>query len=137
MGNALASKEQAKFTEQRLKDFEVGAEAYAYYRLLCGYTHAGASVVDQYLEEAAEGDANAFSLLTEPREAIPANVIVALTGCCLIWAGSAVRYISGDRIRRRQELRDAAAEFGTVPELRLSFAAQDRQGRQPKAVVRR
>ncbi|MDO3648672.1 DUF5677 domain-containing protein [Nocardia mangyaensis] len=128
-GNALTSKEQAQFIEQRLKDFDVGAEAYAYYRLLCGYTHAGASVVDQYLEEAAEGDAGAFTLLTEPSEAIPADAIVALTGCCLIWAGSAVRYISDDRIRRRQELRDAAAEFGIVPDLRLSFAAQDRQGR--------
>lgn len=47
-----SSRDQAKFFEQMLGDFDGGGpDAYAYFRMLSTFTHASASLVDRYLEE--------------------------------------------------------------------------------------
>ncbi len=65
--------------------FEDGDEVYAYYRLLCGHTHAGVEVADQWLELADDG--RAFSVRSAPRPQNAMLVSVALMG--LLMASSA------------------------------------------------
>ncbi|WP_067470319.1 hypothetical protein [Nocardia amamiensis] len=122
-----SSSAQAKSVERMLKDFDgVGTDAYAYYRLLSGYSHAGGSLADQYLEE---HPTSPFTLRLEPSDPITPDIGVYLIGCCLVWAGSAARYIQHDPKRRRQELRNAATKLGISPDLHLGPEALHRQPR--------
>ncbi|MFC9999595.1 DUF5677 domain-containing protein [Nocardia sp. NPDC127526] len=127
--NTTASQAQAKSIEQMFKDFDgaAGRDAYAYYRLLCGYSHARGTLIDQYLVETDESTTAPVALCLEPKEPIPPGAIAFLTGCCLIWAGSAVRYLGKDKLRRRKELRTAAKQLGISPDIQLSDQARHRQ----------
>ncbi|MBF6574147.1 hypothetical protein [Nocardia farcinica] len=120
-----SSSVQAKSVEKMLEDFDnVGTDAYAYYRLLSWYSHAGVSLVDQYLDE---DPATAFALRLEPKQPIPSEAAIYLIACCLVWAGSAARYVQKDPTRRRKELRDVAKTLGISPDLHLSSKALLRQ----------
>ncbi|MFF3224059.1 hypothetical protein ACFYV7_14800 [Nocardia suismassiliense] len=122
-----SSSAQAKSVERMLQDFgSVGTDAYAYYRLLSGYSHPGGSLADQYLED---HQTSPFTLRLEPSDPLTPDSGIYLIGCCLVWAGSAARYIQHDPRRRRQELRDAATDLGISPDLHLGPQALHRQPR--------
>ncbi|MEV6361349.1 DUF5677 domain-containing protein [Nocardia asteroides] len=129
---STSSDNQAKFFEQLVADFAAGGpDAYAYYRLLCAYTHPSASLSDQYLEESdqdsGEGTGAPFELRPDPRGPFPPTVCAHLVGCCLVWAGSAARYVQRDNTVRRSELRRVARELGTIADIQLADEAYLRQ----------
>ncbi|MFE3280335.1 hypothetical protein [Nocardia sp. NPDC059239] len=118
---------QAKVFASMLDDFQGGGpDIYAYYRLLCAFTHPRMSVADAYLCADPGPTAGGYGLQLEPQawDRLPWVHIVA---SCLVWAGSAVRYLQKDKIVRRQHLRDAAKALGTEPEIHLTAAALSRQ----------
>jgi hypothetical protein len=126
---STSSDTQARNFEQLLKDLAPGGpDAYAYYRMLCGYTHPSGSLADQYLEEHPTAP---FQLRLEPKETFPLAVCTNLVGCCLVWAGSAARYVMRDKTARRSQLRSAAQALGTVADIKLNDEAFLRQ-RLPK-----
>lgn len=130
-GLSTSSDKQAQFFEKLLADFEPGGpDAYAYYRMLCGFTHPRGTLADQYLEE--NPTAPFFQLRLEPKETFSLAVCMNLVGCCLVWAGSAVRYVMRDTTARRAQLRNAAKALGTIPDIHLSEEAFLRQQRSPK-----
>ncbi|MGS2811066.1 hypothetical protein [Nocardia sp. MW-W600-9] len=129
---STSSDNQAKVFEKLLADFVPGGpDAYAYYRMLCGYTHPSASLSDQYLEQPdqdSEDDSAApFQLRSEPRGPFSPTICAHLLACCLVWAGSAARYVQQDNTVRRSELRRAARELGTEADIKLTDEAYLRQ----------
>ncbi|MBF6278054.1 DUF5677 domain-containing protein [Nocardia nova] len=126
---ATSSDQQAKYFEQLLADFDAdGTDAYAYYRILSTFSHPSATLVDQYLEEDPDPEVP-FTLLTEPTDTLTPGACMNLVGCCLVWAGSAARYVQQDTKARRFELRDAANALGTIADIQLNPKALLRQPR--------
>lgn len=64
----------ARSIEQIAKQFEHGTELYANYRLLCGFTHAGIQIVEQWLGEPHPAASAPFTLRAD-REPQPAYII--------------------------------------------------------------
>lgn len=124
---ATGSDGQAKVFASLLKDFEGGGpDIYAHYRLLCAFTHPRMTVADAYLyaEPSPTAGGYGLELAPAPWDRLP---WVNMVASCLVWAGSAARYIQKDKTVRRQYLRDAATALGTEPDIHLTAAALARQ----------
>lgn len=121
----------AKSVEALCNDLaELGPRGYAIYRLLSGFAHPSAYVVDEYLDE-TEGSPIGVALSTEPLHKSPADPAHAWTAAvALVWAGSAVDWFDGNHTRQKQ-LKAAARELEIPLYLELSETAWLRQRPSP------
>jgi len=110
--------------QQLCNDLEPGgAYAYALYRYLTQYSHPTMKLGDLFLRNPE----NPGSLpVYDPNAQLPTgSILVHLTACTLVWAGSAMDLADRDR-PRCAELDRAARRLEICPELRLSETARNR-----------
>jgi hypothetical protein len=92
-----------------------GPGAYAIYRLYCQTSHASASIADRYITFDGEGEP-ALNVRPAERDATADYFTLARS---LVWAGGALDWIDRSK-KRRSELKSAAKELATVPNLCIS-----------------
>lgn len=103
-----------------------GLDAYIFYRILSGYSHASMHIVDLYFGESEEAVPHKRRSASE---ALTPAMLLYLTASSLVWAGRAYSYLSKSSDHRRA-LRMAAARLGINPELQLSDSYYARHMRQ-------
>lgn len=122
--HATSSNAQARYFEQMCTDLTPGGhELYAYFRLLSGYSHATAYIIDAYIDPTPDRrNVRALRQHAQPSDGTTWRYFVALS---LVLAGRAVDYIDVTHARR-SELREAARRLGIPSELHLTHAARTR-----------
>ncbi|MEU1523958.1 DUF5677 domain-containing protein [Nocardia rhamnosiphila] len=126
--SVTSSTVQARHFEQRLKDFEGGGpDIYVLFRRLSTFSHAGASLIDLYHDNAPDDSEHLFTLRLDPKPPFPPEFCTSMIGCCLVWAGAAVCLVQQDADAWHFELRAAAAELDTLADIPLSADARRRQ----------
>ncbi|NWJ69173.1 hypothetical protein HX744_00980 [Pseudonocardia sp. ICBG1122] len=105
------SNEEARRFEKLCKSLEPGGEqAYSLYRLMSGYCHPGAEVLEFYVSEP-------ISVQRDPKHFDNPEHWLQILCCALVWAGRSVDMLDKKR-PRRNELRRAAKLLGISPELK-------------------
>jgi len=119
-----SSDAQARHFERMCLDLTPGGhELYAYFRLLSGYSHATAYIVDEYIDAThAPVEVRALRRHASRSDGATWRYFVVVS---LVLAGRAVDYIDVKRTRR-SELRQAARQLGFPSELHLTHTAAAR-----------
>ncbi|WP_139320502.1 DUF5677 domain-containing protein [Saccharomonospora sp. CUA-673] len=114
------STDSATKVQQLCNDLEPGgSQAYAWYRLLSAWSHAGGAIVDEYAHD------DPFQLSITPDKFPPSTGFLVILGGSVVWAGRAYDMLTRGK-GRREELRRAAGKIGIVPELHPSAAYRRR-----------
>lgn len=94
-----------------------GKDAFVYYRLLSGYSHASVNVSDLYFEPPPVGEP--MPAYRDPREALGKPILLFLTTSSMVWSARAFSYLSGDK-QHRSRLRRSARALEIKADLHLS-----------------
>lgn len=120
---------QAESISEMLQDFEGGGDLYAFYRYLCGFTHASPSLTDEYARLDDSPGSIGYELLTEPKSALDRSIHVHAVATTMLWALSAVRFIHKAKMTAlRSQLQASARALGSPIAFDLNAKARARQG---------
>lgn len=119
MSSYIGSADNARRFDQICEDLAPGGtDAYVYYRMLSGASHAGVRVVDLYFSPPPVGE-----IMPPPRQrpdtAFDGTFLQFLTNAAMVWGGRAVSYLSKNPSYRRT-LRNAATQLEITSEIALS-----------------
>ncbi len=93
-----------------------GIDAYILYRILSGYSHPSAAIVDLYIDQHTDGSPVKRQ---QAKPALEPDLLCFTLSAALVWAGRAFSYLSKSKAHR-SALRSAARKLGIPAEIQLS-----------------